>query len=79
VTINGVTYERVVTSDAGAGNLYLTTSYRTVRNNQCYAIEYTIHSSQLGNYPPSMGITAFDQNKVTAVFEGMVQSFKFIS
>ncbi len=79
VTINGVTYAKFVASDAGAGNLYQTTSYRTVRNNQCYAIEYTIHSSQLGNYPASMGIKAFDQNKVTAVFERMMQSFKFLT
>ena len=78
VTINGVQYEKFVTNDAGAGNLYMTTSYRTVRNSQCYAIEYTIHSSELGNYPPSAGISAFDESKVQGVMDAMVQSFKFL-
>ena len=77
VTINGVQYAKTVGSDAGAGNLYDTTSYRTVRNSQCYAMEYTIHSTQLGNYDPSQGVTAFDVSKVTAPLEQMVQSFKF--
>ena len=78
VTINGVQYTKLVSSDPGAGNIYDTTSYRTVRNGQCYAIEYTIHSSQIGNYDPSMGIKAFDSTAVTAMMESMVQSFKFL-
>ena len=78
VTINGVTYQKVIDSDAGAGTLYNTTSYSTVRNNQCYVIEYTIHSSELGNYDPSQGVTAFDPSKITVPFEQMVQSFKFL-
>jgi membrane-bound inhibitor of C-type lysozyme len=78
VTINGVTYEKFVTSDAGAGNFYQTTSYRTLRNSQCYAIEYTIHSSNIDNYPPSAGIKAFDQAKVQSALESIVQSFAFL-
>jgi membrane-bound inhibitor of C-type lysozyme len=77
ITINGVTYTKFITGDAGAGNLYETTSYRTIRNNQCYAIEYTIHSTQIANYPPGAGITAFDHAKVQAVFESIVQSVHF--
>ena len=79
VTINGVTYTVSHMGDAGAGNLYDTTTYSTLRNSQCYSIEYTIHSTQLGNYDPSQGVSAFDQAKVKAVMEGMVQSFKFNS
>jgi membrane-bound inhibitor of C-type lysozyme len=79
VTINGVSFTRYVSSDAGAGNRYQTTSYRTVKNNQCYALEYTIHSSAIGNYSPSQGITAFDQVKVQSVLEGIVQSFTLLS
>ena len=78
VTINGVTYQKVISGDAGAGNLYNTTSYSTVRNSQCYVIEYTIHSVQLGNFDPSQGVTAFDPSKITGPFEQMVQSFKFL-
>ena len=78
VVIQGEQYTRVTESDAGAGNLYDTTSYRTVKNSQCYVIEYTIHSTQLGNYDPSQHITAYDKAKVTSVLEGIVKSFKFI-
>jgi membrane-bound inhibitor of C-type lysozyme len=77
VTINGVTYTKFVTSDAGAGNIYQTTSYRTIRNSQCYAIEYTIHSANIQNYSPDQGITAFDQNKVQSLLEAIVQSLRF--
>ncbi len=76
VTINGVTYTKFVTSDAGAGNFYQTTSYRAVRNSQCYAVEYTIHSANIGNYSPDQGIKAFDQAKVQSALESIVQSFK---
>jgi membrane-bound inhibitor of C-type lysozyme len=78
VTYNGITYTKLVTTDAGAGNRYETTSYRTVQNSQCYAIEYTLHYSELANYDPSMGITAFNSTKVHADFDGIVASLKFL-
>lgn len=78
VTINGTQFTRLTFSDAGAGNFYDTTSYRTVRNNQCYAIEYTIHSTNIGNYSPDQGISQFDQAKVQAMLEGIVHSFTFL-
>ncbi len=78
VTINGVLYTTFTISDAGAGNFYTTTTYRVVRNSQCYAIEYTIHSTNIGNYPPSLGISQFDQQKIQNVLDGIVQSFKFL-
>jgi len=65
-------------SDAGAGNFYETTSYRTIYNNQCYAIEYTIHSINIYNYSSDQGIKEFDKTTVTSILEGIVQSFKFI-
>jgi membrane-bound inhibitor of C-type lysozyme len=77
VTINGVTYTKFSESDAGAGNIYQTTSYRTIRNDQCYALEYTIHSANIENYSPDQGITAFDQTKVQSVLDGIIQSVKF--
>ncbi len=78
VVINGIKYTKFVSEDAGAGNRYLTTSYRTVQNNQCYAVEYTIHYSVLQNFDPSSGIKGFDQAKVTAALDGIMQSFKFL-
>lgn len=76
-TINGTTYTVLHSADAAAGNRYDTTSYRTVRGSQCYVIEYTIHSTAIGNYDPSQGIKEFDRGAVTAVMEGIVQSFRF--
>lgn len=77
-TVNGTTYTVFTASDAGAGNLYETKSYRAVKNSQCYAIEYTIHSTNIGNYSPDQGITAYDRSKVEAVFQGIVGSFRFL-
>lgn len=78
VTINGVTFDKFTSSDAGAGNLYQTTSYRVVRDSQCYALEYTIHSTQLANYPASAGIKAFNQATLVSQLGGIAASFKFI-
>jgi membrane-bound inhibitor of C-type lysozyme len=76
-TINGTTYTVMHSNDAAAGNRYDTTSYRTMRNNQCYVIEYTIHSTSIGNYDPSQGIKEFDVAAVTSVMQGIVASFRF--
>jgi len=76
-TIGGATFTKLHFGDAGAGNFYDTTSYRIVKGNECYAIEYTIHSSNIDNYPPGM-VTAFDEAKIRSILEGMSQSFKFL-
>jgi len=78
VTINGQQFSVLSFSDAGAGNFYETTSYRTVKDNECYAAEYTIHSTNIGNYSPDQGISQFNKGKATAVLEGMVTSFRFL-
>jgi len=69
--INGVSYTVFTSSDAGAGNLYDTTSYRTVKNKTCVAVEYTIHYSQFANYPAG-SITVFDESKVQALLANVV-------
>lgn len=78
VTINGTPYTKLSFGDAGAGNFYDTTSYRTLRDGQCYTIEYTIHSTNIGNYSPDQGIVEFDKIKIQNTLDGMVQSFKFL-
>ncbi|MDB5194053.1 MAG: hypothetical protein JWN50_67 [Parcubacteria group bacterium] len=77
VPIHNQTYTKITQSGAGAGNLYETTSYFTIRDGSCYALEYTIHSTNLGNYDPSQGITAFDKTKITALLDTIVRSFTF--
>ncbi len=77
-TVNGIKYTIFVSTDAGAGNRYETTSYRTVQHGQCYAIEYTIHYAVLENFDPSSGVTGFDQKKVHDALDGIVQSLQFL-
>ena len=77
-TINGVPFSFIKSSGVGAGNFYDTTSYRTIHGGACYAVEYTIHSSQLGNYPPEYGLKQFDPKPLTDVLDRMVGTFKFL-
>lgn len=78
-TVNGTTYTRFRSMDAGAGNRYETTSYRLLLNNQCYAVEYTIHSTAIQNYPEDAGITEFDRDRVVAALESIVRSITWYS
>lgn len=77
-TINGIVFSIFKSASAGAGNFYNTTSYRTLHAGSCYAVEYTVHSSQIANYPSSYNLQPFDENKVTAVLDLMVGTFKFL-
>ena len=76
--INGIHFEVFHSSDAGAGNIYETTSYRTLHAGACYAVEYTIHSSQIANYPAQYGLKPFDEAQLTDVLDRMVGTFTFL-
>lgn len=77
-TINGISFTVFQSTGAGAGNFYETTSYRTVHAGQCYAVEYTIHSSQIANYPPEYHLSPFDKAKLTDVLDRIVGTFRFL-
>lgn len=77
-TINGTVFSVYKSSDVGAGQLYETTSYRTVHAGACYAVEYTIHSSQIANYPASYNLQPFDEGKLTDVLGRIVGTFTFL-
>jgi hypothetical protein len=76
-TINGVAFTIFTSSDAGAGNYYETTSYRTLHGEKCYAVEYTIHSTQVENYPSSYNLQSFDEKKIDSLMQNVIQTFKF--
>lgn len=78
MNIDGVDFFVTHSSDAGAGNIYESASYRTVQNGSCYAIEYTMHSSQLGNYPESYKLHQFDKVAVEGVLEKIVGTVAFL-
>ncbi len=76
-TINGIVFKRFDSSGAGAGNFYETQSYRTVKNNICYALEISIHSMNIGNYPQELNIKEFDRNKIISDLTSVLNTFKF--
>jgi hypothetical protein len=78
MTINGVNFMVFTSSDAGAGNLYKTTSYRTIHAGICYAVEYTVHSGQLANFPASDGLTQYSDPMIDQVLDRVVGTFRFL-
>jgi len=78
VLIGNRKFTKINFTDAGAGNYYDVTSYRTIYNDQCYAIEYVIHSTNINNYSSDQGVKEFDKSKVVSVLESMVNSFTFL-
>ncbi len=76
--VNGATFGVMQYADAGAGNYYQTKSYRALRGGTCWTIEYTIHSSQIANYPAEYGLKPFNEKKLTDVLDRVVSTFKFL-
>lgn len=67
---------KLTSTDVGAGQIYDTTSYRAVHDQECWAIEYTIHSSNITNFPK--GTKQFDEAALTAALDEMARSFTFL-
>jgi hypothetical protein len=76
-TIGGQKFTMFHSGDAGAGNLYDTTSYRTLHGGKCYAIEYTLHSTQIAAYPSSYDLKPYDKKTVTSLMQNIIGTFKF--
>ncbi len=76
--IDGHTFNTVSFSGAGAGNLYGSISSRGIVDGDCYVVEYTIHSTNIGNYSPDQGITEFNKDSVSGEFENILTSLKFL-
>ncbi len=77
-TINGINFTVFKSADAGAGNYYETTSYRTLHAGKCYAVEYTVHSGQIANYPASYNLQPFSEQQIDSVMQNIVGTFKFM-
>ncbi len=78
VAIQGVPFTKFTFSEAGAGNVYETVSYRTKRGEACYGVEYTIHSTNMGMYPPEQKLQEFDKARISSILEKMAGSFRFL-
>jgi hypothetical protein len=77
-TVSGYPVTKFTSGDAGAGNFYETTSYRGIIGGDCYSFEYTIHSTNIGNYSPDQGIKEFDKNKIVNDLESVLKSLRLI-
>ena len=77
-TVNGIPFTIFKSADVGAGNYYETTSYRTLHAGRCYAIEYTIHSGQIANYPAAYNLQPFDAQKIDSLMQNIIGTFKFM-
>ncbi len=76
--VNGIDFTVFRSGGAGAGNYYDTTSYRTMHAGKCYAIEYTIHSAQIMNYPAEYHMQPYDAAKIGALMRNIIGTFKFM-
>jgi hypothetical protein len=78
VTINDINFTVFTSTGAGAGNYYETTSYRTLHAGKCYAVEYTVHSGQIANYPSSYDLQPFNEQKINSLMQNIIGTFKFL-
>lgn len=78
VSVNGVQFTVFHSTGVGAGNTYDTTSYRTLHAGRCYAVEYTVHSSQIMNYPQSYDLAPFSSAKIDSLMQNIIGTFRFM-
>lgn len=74
--ISGYPFKKSTSREGAAGSFYETTSYKGIIDGDCYAIEYTIHSTNIGNYSPDQGIKEFNKSSIQNELESVVKSFK---
>ncbi len=78
VTVDNFQFKKFTFSEGAVGNFYDSTSYKGIVDGDCYAIEYTIHSTNIENYSGDQGITEFNKLKIQNELEKIIQSFKFL-
>jgi hypothetical protein len=77
-SVNGIKFVVYTAESVGAGQQYTTTSYRTTHSGACYAVEYTIHSTNLSNFPAGDNYTAYDSAEITDILNRVVGTFSFL-
>jgi hypothetical protein len=74
--INGTNYYVLTGGGAGAGNSYSSTIYRTFMNSNCFELNETIHTTDIGNYTPGT-VTQIDTAPIQVMLDGILNSFNF--
>jgi hypothetical protein len=62
--VNGVNFTHSQVDDAGAGNFYEQQIYRATKGSACYEVIFYLHSSNIYNFAPEMGITQFNRELI---------------
>lgn len=75
--IAGYPAKKIQTIGAAAGNLYETTTYRAILDGDCYALEYTIHSTNIANYSPDQNIKEYDKAKIQQELETIIATMRW--
>ena len=77
-TLGGYPFKKFMFAEGAAGNFYDTTSYRGIVDGDCYGVEYTIHSTNIENYPKEQGIKEFDKAKIQNELDKVLTSIQFL-
>lgn len=77
-TIHGVSWYKGVMSSAAAGTSVDSRIYHTLHNGMCYEVNLHIATTNIGNYDPSLGITAVNEDEVWSKLENIMSTFEFI-
>lgn len=71
---NGIDFAHFTAFDAGAGNWYSFHIYQTATEQKCFQFMVWLHSSNLGNYDPSVNIKAFDEAATLKLFTNILKT-----
>ena len=73
-----VTYSLATTSSNAAGNIYEEYVYALPASSPCTAVRYSIHSTDIHNYPPGT-VQEFDHTKLLSIFDDIRRSLTLTS
>ena len=69
----GVSYSVATSSQGAAGNLYDETVWAISGSQPCTAVRYSVHSTDIGNYPAGT-VQQFDRTSLTSAFDAIRRS-----
>jgi hypothetical protein len=76
--IGGVVFRKFTRSEGAAGNFYDFTSYRAIRDGGCEVFEYSIHKTDIENYPAEAGRKEFNLPALTTALESILDTVQFV-
>jgi len=74
--ISGRTFNKFTAADAAAGSLYATTVFSRAEGNRCYIVEEIIHTTNIQNYDPSLGIRAYNEPRLRKLLNSIINNLR---